>query len=159
MIEGFDYKNPDYTEVYADRLARAKLLEDPRLVKALKVHYAANPWDFVNDWGMTFEPRNVERGLMTNIPFILWKRQEEYLRWMMDRWKASATRPGLTLYIAARVCWSTPLTRCAHDTVIFSSAVSCVLLIFIFPTPSILRCFTRLLFERLGDRKCFADLI
>jgi phage terminase large subunit len=84
----FDYKNPDYRGVYAQRLEQAKKLEDPELVKALKVHYATHPWDFINDWGVTFEPRNVERGLMTNIPFILWEKQVEYLQWLYGRWRA-----------------------------------------------------------------------
>lgn len=89
MIKGFDYMNPDYRAVYAERLEKAKMLEDPKLVIALKRHYATHPWDFINDWAVTFDPRNVEKGLMTNIPFVLWPKQEEFLKWLYARWTKS----------------------------------------------------------------------
>jgi len=84
-----DYRNPDYTPIFA---ARARLLKkirsDPALLTALKVHYATNPWDFVSDWGMTFDPRNIEKDLIPSMPFVLWEKQRDYLHWLYDKWRS-----------------------------------------------------------------------
>lgn len=83
----FDYKDPDYAAIFAERSRRLKKLrEDPRLVQAAKIHYRDNPWDFITDWGMTFEPRNLERGLLASIPFVIWPKQREYLEWLYAMW-------------------------------------------------------------------------
>ena len=75
----FDYNNPNYSEVFADRAARLNKLKklNNQQLEAVKQHYRFNPWDFVADWGMTFEPRNIERGLLATIPFIPWERQND----------------------------------------------------------------------------------
>jgi hypothetical protein len=83
-----DFKNPDYTEVFYNRQLRLdQVLSDPQLLAIMKVHYRHNPIDFINDWGMTFDPRQVEKGMLATFPFILWPRQEEYINWLMERWK------------------------------------------------------------------------
>ncbi|MBI4695576.1 MAG: TerL protein [Gammaproteobacteria bacterium] len=61
--------------------------KNPEFGVDLKKHYRHAPWDLISDWGMTFEPRNLELGLITAIPFVLWKRQREYLQWLHTRWK------------------------------------------------------------------------
>ena len=82
-----DYKNPDYTEVLAARAKKlAAIRRDPKLLAACKLHYKDNPWDFINDWGMTFEPRNIEKGLPAVIPFVLFPRQIEFLKWLHNKW-------------------------------------------------------------------------
>lgn len=84
-----DYRNPDYSEVFEQRISRLQSLRaDPKLLESARLHYQTNPWDFVSDWGMTFEPRNIERGLVATIPFVLWDRQTEYLKWLYAKWKA-----------------------------------------------------------------------
>jgi len=84
-----NYKNPDYTEVFFERQERlANLRADPKLLSIMKVYYKDNPWDFINDWGMTFDPRQLELGKNASIPFILWPRQREFLHWLDERWKA-----------------------------------------------------------------------
>ena len=89
-----DYKNPNYSEVYAARAKRLKAIRsNPQLLQACHTHYKNNPWDLVNDWGMTFEPRNIERDLPASIPFVLFPRQIEFLKWLHERWKNS--EPGL----------------------------------------------------------------
>lgn len=42
---------------------------------------------FVNDWGVTFDPRLAEIGLPAVIPFTLWTRQWEFLVWLQNRWR------------------------------------------------------------------------
>lgn len=84
-----NYMNPDYTDVFKRRQLRLNEVRScPQLLKAMKVHYAQNPWDFITDWGMTFDPRQLEKGLLANVPFIVWPKQVEYLKWVMRQWKA-----------------------------------------------------------------------
>ena len=77
-----DFQNPDYVEIYNQRAERLQLiLSDPdRYLPAMRIHYRANPWDFVSDWGMTFDPRLLEKGLPAGVPFVLWPKQKEYLQ-------------------------------------------------------------------------------
>lgn len=85
-----DYQDPDYSAVFEERADRLETLrDDPELLQATKVHYRTHPWKFVNDWGMTFEPRNLELGRVATIPFVTWERQDEYLTWIYRRWLSS----------------------------------------------------------------------
>tara|TARA_Y100000310_G_C20684505_1_gene818081 strand:+ start:1392 stop:3050 length:1659 start_codon:yes stop_codon:yes gene_type:complete len=87
MVE-IDYRNPDYTDIFKQRQLRLdEVRSKPALLAAMRVHYRNNPWEFVNDWGMTYEPRNVEIGRLANIPFLLWPRQVDMMQWFMDRWR------------------------------------------------------------------------
>lgn len=84
----FNWKDPDYPAVYAERAWRLKNLHKrPDLVHASRVHYATNPWDFVNDWGMTFDPRNIAIDRPASMPFVLWPRQREYLEWLYGQYR------------------------------------------------------------------------
>lgn len=83
-----DYMAPDYPAIFAMRAKRLKAMrENPKYLAACKIHYRENPWDFVGDWGMTFDPRALERGALSSIPFIPWKRQIEYMQWAYNRWR------------------------------------------------------------------------
>ena len=55
----------------------------------LKAHYKLKPWDFVRDFGMTYDPRNIERGLPATIPFIPFVRQVELMQWIYAKWRTS----------------------------------------------------------------------
>ena len=82
----FNYKNPDYHAVFCERQARLdKIKSNHTLVTAMRTHYAQNPIDFINDWGMTFDPREAEEGRLASIPFILWEKQKEYVRWLVAK--------------------------------------------------------------------------
>lgn len=83
-----DYLNPDYSAIFEERARKLEILrKDPKLLAAAKIHYRHNPWDFISDWGMTFEPRNIELGRLASIPFIIWPRQQDYLEWLYNKWK------------------------------------------------------------------------
>ncbi|MGY0790945.1 hypothetical protein ACW7BJ_16385 [Azospirillum argentinense] len=91
----FDFRKPDYVAVFRWRAERlAKLRAEPELLPALKAYYRDHPADFIEDWGCTFDPRNVERGLPSVVPFILFPKQWEWIEWTVERWKAQ--QPGLT---------------------------------------------------------------
>ncbi|MCK5601937.1 TerL protein [Candidatus Pacearchaeota archaeon] len=87
-MEGFDFKHPDYDLIYTERMKKLGWMDDnPDRIQMLKAHYADNPVDFINDWGMTFDPRNAEINLPTDIPFLLFDKQAEYLNWLMGIWQ------------------------------------------------------------------------
>ncbi len=93
-VLSMDWKTPDYAAIFRARLENLeKLREHPERLPQLKAYYAAHPADFINDWGVTFDPRNADVGLPTLIPFILFRRQREWIDWVIDRWRNR--RPGL----------------------------------------------------------------
>lgn len=82
----FDFKKPDYNIVYEWRAERLKRIRENRgELPALRRFYRNNPAQFIIDWGMTTDPRNPVMGLPTTIPFLLFPKQEEWIRWIMDR--------------------------------------------------------------------------
>jgi len=84
-----DFLKPNYPLELSNRAKLLmKLRKDPKMVGMMKAHYACAPWDFVKDWGMTYDPRNVERGLPAEIPFVPFDRQIEFLQWLTQRWEA-----------------------------------------------------------------------
>lgn len=91
----FDFKNPDYVSVFQWRLDRLKRIRDkPEMMPGLRKYYREYPAQFIIDWGVTSDPRNVERGLPTLAPFLLFPRQEEWVYWFIERWKNQ--EPGIT---------------------------------------------------------------
>lgn len=90
-----DFKNPDYIAVFKWRVDRlAEIRKTPGSVPALKAWYRDHPIDFIEDWGMTFDPRNVNTKIPAAMPFILFPRQREWLQWILERWQGK--EPGLT---------------------------------------------------------------
>jgi len=75
-----DWRAPDYTKIYELRTeALSRLRENPQALAQLKAYYAENWVDFINDWGMTYDPR--KQGEKYS-PFILFPKQEEYVEWV-----------------------------------------------------------------------------
>lgn len=63
---------------------------------------------------MTFDPRNAERGLPTNFPFVLFPKQIELVNWVNARWKSrddgvieKSRDIGMTWLAAAIAHWIT----------------------------------------------------
>ena len=91
----FDFKNPDYVQVFEWRISKLQeIRQNPEVLPFLFQYYKANPAQFIIDWGMTFDPRNVERKLPASIPFLLFPKQEEWIIWFMERWQTQ--EPGIT---------------------------------------------------------------
>ncbi len=87
----FDWKNPNYKEVFEFRLeALSRLRQNPSAIPRLMEYYSTNWADFINDWGMTYDPRNQTEKYF---PFILFPRQEEFVNWVYDSYRQS--RRGL----------------------------------------------------------------
>lgn len=84
-----DFRTPDYPRIFQWRVDKLTAIRrDPALLTALKMHYRHNPIDFIEDWGCTFDPRNVGTDQPAIFPLILFPRQREFLQWVIDRWKA-----------------------------------------------------------------------
>jgi len=91
----FDFRKPDYVQVFNWRIERLQeIRRNPDLMPLLRTYYRANPAQFIIDWGMTFDPRNVERQLPASVPFLLFPKQEEWIIWFMERWQNQ--EPGIT---------------------------------------------------------------
>lgn len=84
----FSWKDPDYKPVYVERGQRLeRLRKDPSLLPGLRLFYKEHPVEFIEDWGMTFDPRLSERGLKSTVPFIMFPKQVEFIDWLYARWK------------------------------------------------------------------------
>jgi phage terminase large subunit len=85
----FDWKEPDYVAVLAERAKRLTKLRamSAEELAGVKLFYRDHPVEFINDWGMTSDPRNVEIGLPVNIPFMLFPKQAEFIEWVYDHWR------------------------------------------------------------------------
>lgn len=92
----FNWKNPDYIAVFRERMDRLmRLRKDPVLLAQSKVYYKDHPADFINDWGVTVDPRVAAiPGRTPIMPFILFPKQRDWIEFTMDRWRAN--EPGLT---------------------------------------------------------------
>ncbi len=86
----FDFKNPNYFEVFQYRYERLRDImiqykRDPGVRDRLFAYYAQNPVAFIEDWGTTYEPRNIQFGLPALIPIVLPPIQEDMLHWLHER--------------------------------------------------------------------------
>jgi hypothetical protein len=90
----FDFRNPDYAPIFVERMRRLDWLRaNPDELEAIKAHYANNPADFINDWGVTIDPRNAEIDQPVMMPFLLFPKQREWIDWAMVQWRAR--KPGI----------------------------------------------------------------
>ena len=94
-----DWLSPDYEEIFWQRQELLRIMReivdgDPTALDQFKAHYREHPADFINDWGVTFDPRNADVGLPTIIPFVLFQRQREWVDFVVRKWRAR--EPGLT---------------------------------------------------------------
>lgn len=86
-----DWRNPDYTPVFEFRAeALERIRQNPKALGRLQAYYKDNWVDFINDWGMTYDPR--KQGQKYS-PFILFPKQEAYINWLYDLYTTS--RRGL----------------------------------------------------------------
>ena len=82
----FDWKAPDYRSVFEWRLERLRRIRaEPAVLPALKTFYRDHPAQFIIDWGMTSDSRNLDIGRPAAMPFILFPRQEEWCTWFRER--------------------------------------------------------------------------
>lgn len=84
----FDFKKPDYNKVFSWRMERISAIrKNPECIPPLRAFYKNNINQFIIDWGMTYDPRNVSRGLPAWIPFLLFEKQEKWVDFAIENWK------------------------------------------------------------------------
>lgn len=94
----FDFKNPDYVAVFEYRVDTLRRIReasaaDPNVMPLLRTYYRDNVADFIDDWGVTFDPRNIPKKQPSLVPFILFPRQRDFVEWTIERWQRG--EPGL----------------------------------------------------------------
>lgn len=84
MTDKFPYRS--YTEIFMERQARIiKIQSDPILQLGCKEYYRGKPVEFIEDWGVTLDPRNaLNPELPSFLPFILFDRQKEMVDFVFD---------------------------------------------------------------------------
>jgi hypothetical protein len=84
----FDFRSPDYLPVIRQRIERLqKIRANPDKIPALKVYYRENPIRFIEDFGVTVDPRNAGTSVPITMPFVLFPRQREWLEFTLQNWK------------------------------------------------------------------------
>src|SRR5262249_42739259 len=85
---------PSIADVFRERAARLQWLraQPDRFVK-LKRYYATHWADFINDWGVTYDPRLIAKGQPAVIPFTLWPIQREWFAYVLRKWESG--KPGV----------------------------------------------------------------
>jgi hypothetical protein len=67
----FDFKKPDYGQVFEWRMERLqRIRQHPEMLPALRHFYRDNPAQFIIDWGMTTDPRNLDYGFQSQSRFF-----------------------------------------------------------------------------------------
>ena len=105
----FDWKRPDYASVYAQRTARLEHIRaNPDSLPALRAYYSEHIAEFINDWGITSDPRARNRGAPTEMPFVLFPKQKDMIDYVCAR--MAEREPGLIE--KSRDCGASWLAMC-----------------------------------------------
>ena len=89
-----DWQQPNYLPIVNARIeALQRIRADPSVMPELRLYYRENPVDFIEDWGVTLDPRLASRGITPIVPLILFPRQRELVAWILEKWRAD--RPGI----------------------------------------------------------------
>jgi hypothetical protein len=84
----FDFRAPDYVAEFRWRLSvLARLRAEPATLAAFRAHYAQHPADFIDDWGVTFDPRNLNVRRPALVPFRLFPKQRELIGDIHRHWR------------------------------------------------------------------------
>jgi phage terminase large subunit len=90
-LEWFDFRAPDYSRLFQLRIDRLlRIRAQPECLPDLKAYYAENPAQFVYDWGLTHDPRNLEVGMPALVPFSLFPKQVEMADYIMRKWQTQS---------------------------------------------------------------------
>lgn len=74
---------PDYGLEWKRRIALIRMMkDDSQLRHAIMSHYRLSPVSFINDFCVTYNPRN-QAPIPRTMPFILFKRQEEFIEYLL----------------------------------------------------------------------------
>jgi len=87
-VSDFDYKQADYTDIFAKRAEMLKKIREDQAIHMVKRYYSDGGGEaacnFINDWMTTYDPRLSAKGRNTTVPFLLFPRQAEYVTWLEE---------------------------------------------------------------------------
>jgi hypothetical protein len=76
---------PNYLRVYTDRAERLiRLRERPEYWAGALAFYKDRPKEFITDWVVTYDPRIATGDIPARLPFILFKRQREFVDFLWE---------------------------------------------------------------------------
>lgn len=72
---------PNYSQVFTDRITRLQQIESNPVLKfgAKEYYKTSSPVEFINDWCVTYNPRNAGTDIPTLMPFCTFPRQNELI--------------------------------------------------------------------------------
>ena len=74
---------PDYKQEFIRRQnALLQLNADQSLAIGARAYYKTRPVEFINDWCVTYDPRNAGTGKPTLMPFMLFPKQVEFIHFL-----------------------------------------------------------------------------
>lgn len=104
----FDFRDPDYAVIWKRRITMLNRIRDPETgpayLAACKLFYKDNVPQFIDDWGVTVDPRNAGSGRPLLMPFVLFPKQREFLDFIAQRQKASHKGNGDGILVKSRDC-------------------------------------------------------
>ena len=81
-----DWNNRNYDDVFAKRIkVIQKIKHDKNLIEPLKAFYKLNPVAFIEDWCVTYDPRN-KPPIPKVMPFVLFPRQKDFIDYLYELW-------------------------------------------------------------------------
>jgi phage terminase large subunit len=76
---------PDYTKLFKQRQKRfIQINRNPELQKDTVAYYKDKPVEFINDWCITYDPRNAGRNKPPIMPFSLFPRQIDLIHFLQS---------------------------------------------------------------------------
>lgn len=76
---------PNYSEVFEDRKRRFDAVaEHPELIQGAVEYYSNRSHEFIEDWAITYDPRNSVNGIPAIMPFVLFSRQKDFITFVAE---------------------------------------------------------------------------
>lgn len=113
--------NVDYEKEYRRRIKVVEALRNKEVMPHIIKTWSVEPWTFIGDVGMTSDPRNAGTDKPTDMPFVLFPRQVEYVKWLYAHWTGNCsglcekTRDaGVTWLSVGFAVWAIMFHRSCH---------------------------------------------
>jgi hypothetical protein len=111
----FDYLSPDYTSIWQARIVKLAKLRNPEpdpithvtgpeYLQALRLYYPTHKADFIQDWGVTVDPRNVGSSRPILMPFVLFPKQRDFVAFVDEGLVMSQHGSGDGILVKSRDC-------------------------------------------------------
>ncbi len=84
-MENKAYTRPNYESINNERKKRFLLIkDDQKMLISSKSYYSCRPVEFIDDWCVTYDPRNAGTNIPTLMPFCLFDRQKEFITFLYE---------------------------------------------------------------------------